>query len=113
MSYSILGNHFINYQFINCQLTKVLIALKLTNTMANQDSQPIPEVLYPHWQNEYVTALLGPESTTLQKRIRVAEIAIHRRIQQLGQDSNLTERQVIGDALANLHSLRDNLGCSD
>ena len=81
--------------------------------MAARHSQPIPEILYPHWQNEYVAALLGPESAIPQKRIQAAEAAIRRRLQQLGQDSNLTERHVIGHALASLHLLRDNLGCSD
>ena len=81
--------------------------------MAARDSQPIPEILYPHWQNEYVAALLAPESATPQKRIQAAEAAIHRRLHQLGQDSNLTERHVIGHALSSLHLLRDNLGCSD
>jgi len=82
--------------------------------MAAQDSQPIPEILYPHWQNEYVAALLGSGSATLQKRIKAAEAAIYRRLQQLAQDSDHhTERHVIGNALASLQLLRDNLGCSD
>ena len=82
--------------------------------MAAQDSQPIPEILYPHWQKEYVAALLVGGSTTLQKRIKAAEAAIHRRLQQLAQDSNHhTERHVIGHALESLHLLRDNSGCSD
>ena len=79
--------------------------------MAARDSQPISEILYPHWQNEYVAALLVGGTATLQKRIKAAEAAIHRRLQQLALDPN--EKHVIGHALASLHSLRDNLGCSD
>ena len=33
--------------------------------MAARHSQPIPEILYPQWQNEYVAALLGPRAQYL------------------------------------------------
>jgi len=76
--------------------------------MTAQDSQPTPDILYPHWQNEYEAALVELDNKVLQERIDAAEAAIYRRLQQLSQDSNHhTERQVINDALASLASLRN------
>jgi len=76
--------------------------------MTAQDSQPTPDILYPHWQNEYEAALVELDDKVLQERIDAAEAAIYRRLQQLSQDSNHhTERQVINDALASLASLRN------
>jgi hypothetical protein len=81
--------------------------------MAPQESQPIPDILYPQWQHEYEAALIEPHSEILQERIEAAEAAIERRLQQLAQDSNHhTERHVIGDALTSLRQLRKNLGSS-
>jgi hypothetical protein len=75
--------------------------------MTAQDSQPTPDILYPHWQNEYEAALVELDDEVLQERIDAAEAAIYRRLQQLSQDSNHhTERHVINDALASLASLR-------
>jgi len=76
--------------------------------MTVQNSQPTPDILYPHWQNEYEAALVELDNKVLQERIDAAEAAIYRLLQQLSQDSNHhTERQVINDALASLASLRN------
>jgi hypothetical protein len=75
--------------------------------MRAQDS-PTPDILYPHWQNEYEAALVELDNNILRERIDAAEAAIYRRLQQLSQDSNhQTERHVINDALASLASLRN------
>ena len=76
-------------------------------SMTAQDSQLTPDILYPHWQNEYEAALVELDNNLLQERIDAAEAAIYRRLQQLSQDSNHhTERHVINDALASLAGLR-------
>jgi hypothetical protein len=68
------------------------------------EGQTIPDILYPHWQNEYEAALMEPNG----ERIEAAEAAILRRLQELAHDSNHhTERQVISDALASLRQLRN------
>ena len=73
--------------------------------------QPTPAILYPYWQNEYEAALLELDNKVLQELIDAAEAAIHRRLQQLSQDSNHhTERHVINDALASLANLRNGVG---
>ena len=75
--------------------------------------QQVPEILYPHWQNEYEAALVEPNSEILQELIEDAEAAIQRRLQQLSHDSNHhTERQVINDALTSLRQLRNDLHSS-
>jgi hypothetical protein len=75
--------------------------------MATQTLIPSSEILYPHWQNEYEAALLELDGETLKDRIKAAEAAIERRLQQLAQDSNHhTERRVIHDALISLHLLK-------
>jgi hypothetical protein len=82
--------------------------------MTDQDPQPSPEILYPHWQREYEAALLEPESEALRELIKDAEAAISRRLLELAHDSDHhTERQVIDDALASLRVLRQNFGFSE
>ena len=76
--------------------------------MTARDSQPTPDILYPHWQNEYEAALVELDNNVIQERIDAAEAAIYRRLQELSQDSNHhTERHVINDALTSLASLRN------
>jgi hypothetical protein len=66
-----------------------------------------PEVLYPDWQNEYQTALIEVDPAKLGMSIEAAEAAIHRRLQQLSQNSDHhVERQVIEDALRSLRFLK-------
>jgi hypothetical protein len=72
--------------------------------MTTEDS---PEILYPHWQEEYQAALLEVDSKKLPGRIEAAETAIFNRLQELSQSSDHhTERQVIGDALQSLRFLK-------
>jgi len=76
--------------------------------MTARDSQPTPDILYPHWQNEYEAALVELDNNVIQERIDAAEAAIYRRLQELSQDSDHhTERHVINDALTSLASLRN------
>ncbi len=78
------------------------------SNMETEDS-PVPEVLYPEWQNEYEAALLEFDHEKLAECIEVAETAIYKRLQQI-----FTERQVIEDALGGLRVLkRDVLGFPD
>jgi hypothetical protein len=82
--------------------------------MATEDS-PSPDLLYPHWQNEYQAALLELDREKLAARVAAAEAAIYQRLQNLSQNSDHhTERHVIEDALASLRLLkRDELGFPD
>ena len=74
--------------------------------MATDDS-PSPEILYPHWQNEYQAALFEDDPEKLAERVAAAETAIYRRLQQISLDSDHhTERHVIEDALASLRVLK-------
>jgi hypothetical protein len=75
--------------------------------------EEVPDILYPHWQQEYEAALIEPDSEILEERIGAAESAIERRLQELAYDSNhYTERQVIRDAQTSLRRLRNILGPS-
>ena len=66
-----------------------------------------PEILYPHWQNEYVAALLEFDNEAVKERIKTAEAAIEKRLEELAQDSDHhTERRVIHDALVSLQLLK-------
>ena len=66
-----------------------------------------PEILYPHWQNEYVAALLEFDNEAAKERIKTAEAAIEKRLEELAHDSDHhTERHVINDALVSLQSLK-------
>jgi hypothetical protein len=82
--------------------------------MATEDS-PSPDLLYPHWQNEYQAALLELDCEKLAGKVAAAEAAIYQRLQDLSQNSDHhTERHVIEDALASLRLLkRDELGFPD
>jgi hypothetical protein len=72
-----------------------------------KDDSPSPEILYPHWQNEYQAALVEVDHEMLAERIEEAEAAIFRRLQELSQNSDHhTERQVIEDALQSLRYLK-------
>jgi hypothetical protein len=74
--------------------------------MAIDDSLS-PEILYPHWQNEYAAALLETNPQNLSGRVEAAETAIYKRLQQLSQNSDHhTERHVIEDALQSLRVLK-------
>ena len=79
------------------------------------EDSPVPEVLYPEWQNEYEAALLEFDHEKLAECIEVAETAIYKRLQQISQNSDhFAERQVIEDALGGLRLLkRDVLGFPD
>jgi hypothetical protein len=71
------------------------------------DDSPSPEILYPHWQNEYQAALLADDHEMLAERIEEAETAIYKRLQELSQNSDHhTERQVIEAALQSLRLLK-------
>jgi len=82
--------------------------------MATEDS-PSPEILYPHWQNEYRAALVELDPEKLSERVAAAETSIYKRLQQISQGSDhLAERQAIEDAVAGLRILkRDSLGFPD
>jgi hypothetical protein len=74
-----------------------------------------PEILYPHWQNEYQAALVELDREKLPERIAAAETSIYKRLQQISQGSDdQAERQAIEDAMAGLRFLkRESLGFPD
>jgi hypothetical protein len=47
-----------------------------------------PEILYPAWQHEFQAALVELDREKLPERIKAAEAAIFKRLQQLAQDSD-------------------------
>jgi len=74
--------------------------------MATEDSLPF-RTLYPHWQNEYATALVEVDRKRLPKRVAAAEAAIFNRLQVISQGSDhQAERLAIEDALAALRVLK-------
>jgi hypothetical protein len=82
--------------------------------MATEDS-PSPEILYPHWQNEYQAPLVELDREKLPERVASAETSIYKRLQQISQGSDdQAEYQAIEDALGALRVLkRDSLGFPD
>jgi hypothetical protein len=67
--------------------------------MATEDS-PSPEILFPHWQNEYQAALVELDREKLPQRVAAAEAAIFNRLQAISQSfDHQAERQAIEDAL--------------
>ena len=81
---------------------------------ATQDS-PSPEILYPHWQNEYQAALVELDPEKLSERVAAAETSIYKRLQQISQSvDRRAEDEAIEDALGALRVLKkDSLGFSD
>ena len=74
--------------------------------MAVNDN-PLSEIEFPDWQNEYVAALLEFEPDKLRERIVEAEGAISKRLHAIAGNVNHTcERQAMADALANLRVLK-------
>jgi hypothetical protein len=82
--------------------------------METEDS-PSPEILFPHWQNEYQAALVELDREKLPQRVAAAEAAIFNRLQAISQSfDHQAERQAIEDALTALRVLkRDELGFPD
>jgi hypothetical protein len=78
------------------------------------DDLPVPEILYPDWQNEYAAALLETNPQKLSELVEAAETAIYKRLQQLQNSDHHSERQVIEDALQSLKVLkRSELGTEE
>ena len=75
--------------------------------MANRESlyPSSPKLRFPEWQKPYFEAVLEVDPQQLQEKVRDAETAIYRRLQQWVGDGR-EERLAINDAMFNLRMLK-------
>ena len=70
-------------------------------------SSPLPKILYPEWQEQYLAALLECEPQMLKERVEAAETAIFKRLQSISQSSdNRAESLAIEDAVNSLRVIK-------